>query len=173
MSQSTCISLYIHRVTCCIETYAMLDCCILSFGIKVAISTDMVAQFLLSCSQHLGIASKQWQKISFAHAFASPPAFLTSIQTLNNENGLPGSSSEPWFTVPWPWTNWNHELHIQLGSHRFSNEIINSKPWRATTTKMLGEVALLEIRQNEDKITWRFPEIGVPLNHPFRWDFPL
>jgi len=46
-----------------------------------------------------GIASKQWQKISFAHAFASPPAFLTSIQTLNNENGLPGSSSEPWFTV--------------------------------------------------------------------------
>ena len=21
--------------------------------------------------------------------------------------------------------------------------------------------------------TWRFPEMGVPLNHPFQWDFPL
>lgn len=46
-----------------------------------------------------GIPRKKWQKISFAHEFASPPAFLTSIQTLNNENGLPETSSEPWFTV--------------------------------------------------------------------------
>ena len=92
----------------------MLDCLILSFGIKVLISTDVVAQFL-SCSQHLGIASSKWDKIAFAHAFASPPAFLTSIQTLNNENGLPASSSEPWFTVPWP---------VQ---RRFSTDI-NSKP---------------------------------------------
>ena len=95
------ICVYIYIVTeCYIEIYIMLDCLILSFGVKVAISTYMVAQFLLSCSQHLGIPRKKWQKISFAHEFASPPAFLTSIQTLNNENGLPETSSEPWFTVP-------------------------------------------------------------------------
>eukprot|EP00435_Cladocopium_sp_Y103_P035505 s2435_g9.t1 len=45
-----------------------------------------------------GIPDATWEKISFAHDFASPPAFLTSIQTLNNENGLPEKNSEPWFT---------------------------------------------------------------------------
>jgi len=43
--------------------------------------------------------SKSWQKISFTHSFSATPAFLTSVQTVNNENGLPSSSSQPFFAV--------------------------------------------------------------------------
>lgn len=42
-----------------------------------------------------------WQKVSFGHVFATEPALLTSVQSLNNEVGLP-SSSQPWFTAPRP-----------------------------------------------------------------------
>ena len=43
--------------------------------------------------------STSWQKISFTHPFTDTPAFLTSVQTVNNENGLPSSSSQPFFAV--------------------------------------------------------------------------
>ncbi|CAK9056799.1 Hypothetical protein (Fragment), partial [Durusdinium trenchii] len=39
-----------------------------------------------------------WQETRFAHTFTTPPAFLTTIQTVRNERGLP-SNSRPWFTV--------------------------------------------------------------------------
>lgn len=45
-----------------------------------------------------GLPAISWEKISFAHQFPAPPAFLSSIQTVNNENGLP-SNSQPWLTV--------------------------------------------------------------------------
>ena len=40
-----------------------------------------------------------WQKVSFQHQFPVKPAFLTMIQTVNNEVGLPAADSTPWFTV--------------------------------------------------------------------------
>jgi len=38
-----------------------------------------------------GLPGKKWQQIAFAHEFPAPPAFLTSVQTLNN--------AETWLTV--------------------------------------------------------------------------
>ena len=44
--------------------------------------------------------TESWEKVSFAHNFTTePPAFLATIQSVNNENGLPTGSSRPWFTV--------------------------------------------------------------------------
>lgn len=40
-----------------------------------------------------------WQKVTFQHEFPEKPAFLTTIQTTNNEATLPASDSQPWFTV--------------------------------------------------------------------------
>jgi len=40
-----------------------------------------------------------WQKVAFQNPFSNPPAFLTTIQTANNEVGLPAGNSQPWFTV--------------------------------------------------------------------------
>ena len=42
-----------------------------------------------------GLPGKKWQQIAFAHEFPAPPAFLTSVQTLNN--------AETWLTVPQQW----------------------------------------------------------------------
>jgi len=39
-----------------------------------------------------------WASLPFQHAFSSAPALLTALQTVNNEQGLPGNS-QPWFTV--------------------------------------------------------------------------
>ncbi|CAE7933577.1 unnamed protein product [Symbiodinium necroappetens] len=46
-----------------------------------------------------GGLSTSWQKVDFQNQFAEQPAFLTTIQTVNNEVGLPSANSEPWFTV--------------------------------------------------------------------------
>ncbi|CAE7760511.1 unnamed protein product [Symbiodinium pilosum] len=43
--------------------------------------------------------STSWQKVDFQNQFVEKPAFLTTIQTVNNEVGLPSANSEPWFTV--------------------------------------------------------------------------
>ncbi|CAE7030913.1 TUBA [Symbiodinium natans] len=40
-----------------------------------------------------------WTQVSFAQAFPEAPAFLTAIQTTNNEFGLPTGNSQPWMTV--------------------------------------------------------------------------
>jgi len=59
-----------------------------------------IATRKLQISQKCGVgASTSWQKISFTHPFTATPAFLTSVQTVNNENGLPHSSSQPFFAV--------------------------------------------------------------------------
>eukprot|EP00435_Cladocopium_sp_Y103_P074180 s7_g47.t1 len=70
-------------------------------GLWVEVGTQSTRRLMYSRKKckATGIPRSKWQKISFAHDFASPPAFLTSIQTLNNENGMPEKSSEPWFTV--------------------------------------------------------------------------
>ncbi|CAK9106568.1 unnamed protein product, partial [Durusdinium trenchii] len=48
-----------------------------------------------------GLKQDPWGEIEetrFEHTFTRPPALLTTIQTVNNEKGLP-SNSRPWLTV--------------------------------------------------------------------------
>mgnify|MGYP001818730989 CR=1 FL=1 len=58
--------------------------------------------FLSSGASAAGLATS-WQKATFQHQFAEKPAFLTSIQTVSNELGLPSANSQPWFTAARRW----------------------------------------------------------------------
>ena len=47
-----------------------------------------------------GSGSGSFESISFASSFASAPALLLQIQTMNNEAGaVPGAASDPWMTA--------------------------------------------------------------------------
>ena len=56
---------------------------------------------LVSRATNRGLREDSWNAIRetrFEHTFMRPPALLTTIQTVNNEKGLP-SNSRPWLTV--------------------------------------------------------------------------
>jgi len=74
--------------------------------------------------------SRSWSKVDFSHSFAEPPAFLSTVQTTNNEIALPTGTSQPWFTVA-------------------TNSVHNADAWVSLDLSETGQVSVPHVKVDE------------------------